>query len=215
MQVPVKNKNFKTQYVERIYGQNVHCSQVNPQNGRSDRGIKILNRWNQEQSLEIRIFFQSLFSIFHLDTFPVMGHSWIKIFPKWVGKPKQTSRQHCQGRTNICKWKDLIGASSWIHLWIFKKTLETLQLSAYVLLPRYIAEGVRVCVCVLSARWEGRRLIWNRLTVAIKEVLIKLSEAIYSVNNQLCPTVTFDSGSKFEIYVSRTYADHLVRCASS
>lgn len=66
-----------------------------------------------------------------------------------------------------------------------------------------ISMQVCVCVCVCGG-WEfvkggsdGGKVIWNRLTVAIKEVHIKLSQAIYSVNNRLCPTVTFDNGHKF------------------
>lgn len=69
---------------------------------------------------------------------------------------------------------------------------------------------VSLCVCVSVVA-----VIWNRLTVAIKEVHIKLSQAIYSVNNRLCLTVTFDSGNKFQIYVDKTYADHLALGASS
>lgn len=50
----------------------------------------------------------------------------------------------------------------------------------------------------------------NRPTVVIKEADIKLSQAIYSVNKRLCPTASFDNGNKFQIYVNKTYAEHLI-----
>lgn len=76
-------------------------------------------------------------------------------------------------------------------------------------------EYVSLCVCFERVCVSVAAVIWNRLTVAIKEVHIKLSQAIYSVNNRLCPTVTFDSGNKFQIYVDKTYADHPAPCVSS